>query len=85
MPRWPCEEVLTLKQAGERIGLSAETLYKQVRNGALKATSLGGRWLVTASDLDEYERDHKGKRGFANPSHPHHGTQAGGGRRKKPR
>jgi excisionase family DNA binding protein len=77
------EEVLTLKQAAERIGVSHITLQQQARKGTLTAQMLGKQWVVTAADLAAYARDYKGKHGFANPNHPLYGTRGGGGRRKR--
>ncbi len=76
------EEVLTLKQAAERIGVSAETLRVQARAGRLRATLAGRTYLVTASDLAAYDVQRKEPRGFAREDHPYHGKRGGGGRRK---
>jgi hypothetical protein len=57
------EEVLTLKQAEERIGVNHKTLHRQAKKGVLKAQLMGKTWLVTASELERYEREHKGKVG----------------------
>jgi excisionase family DNA binding protein len=64
------ETVLTLKEAAELIELSPQTLYLQVRNGKLNATKKGREWLVLESEIRRYERDVKGKHGFASPNHP---------------
>ncbi len=77
------EEVLTLKQAGERIGVSPKTLHLQITKGVLAATLMGKTWLVTASELARYDEMRKQPRGFARPDHPLHGKRGGGGRRKK--
>jgi len=76
------EEVLTLKQAAERLKLSPETLRVQVRAGKLHATLAGKTYLVTASEVARYDQHRKQPHGFANPSHPRFGTQGGGGRKK---
>jgi len=57
------DEVLTLKQAEERIGVSHKTLQLQAKKGVLKARLMGKTWLVTATELARYEREHKGKVG----------------------
>jgi len=77
------DEVLTLKQAAERLGLSPETLRIQVRAGKLRATLAGKTYLVKASDLSVYDARRKEPRGFASPDHPLHGKQGPGHRRKK--
>jgi hypothetical protein len=38
---------------------------------------------VTADDVERYERERRGRHGFANPDHPMHGKQGPGHRRKK--
>jgi excisionase family DNA binding protein len=77
------DEVLTLKQAAQRLGLSAETLRLQVRAGKMHATLAGKTYLVTATEVARYDRQRKQPRGFANPDHPLYGKRGGGGRRKK--
>ncbi len=57
------EEVLTLKQAAVRLGLSPTTLRLQVYRGSLKATRIGTTYAVTASEVERYRREHKGKVG----------------------
>ena len=74
------EELLTLKEAGARIGVSPNTLSIQAKKGALKATKMGRTYLVTASDLATYDEQRKGPRGFAREGHPLHGKRGGGGR-----
>jgi excisionase family DNA binding protein len=64
------ETVLTLTEAAELIGLSPQTLYLQVRNGKLTATKKGREWLVLESEVRRYERETKGRHGFASPNHP---------------
>lgn len=75
------ETLLTMKQAAERIGLSANTLARQVKNGALKATLVGHTYLVTLTELERYDEQRK-VRGFAREDHPMHGKRGGGGRPK---
>ncbi len=77
------EEVIGLKEAAARIGVSHDTLIKQANRGVLRASRIGRQWVVTASALAEYERDHKGRHGFAAGTHPMHGKQGPGHRRRK--
>jgi predicted site-specific integrase-resolvase len=56
-------EVLTLKEAGERIGISHITLRLQAKKGVLHATLAGHQWMVTADEVERYRREHLGKRG----------------------
>lgn len=62
--------MLTLEEAATLIGLSRQTLYLQVRAGKLHAEKKGREWLVLESEVRRYERETKGKHGFASPSHP---------------
>ncbi len=57
------DEVLTLKQAAARLGLSSETLRLQVRRGRLKAMLAGKTYLVTGKEVARYEREVKGRHG----------------------
>jgi excisionase family DNA binding protein len=77
------DELLTLKQAAERIGVSHKTLQLQAKSGALKARLMGNTYLVTAADVAAYDERRKQARGFARPDHPLHGKQGPGHRRKK--
>jgi hypothetical protein len=72
------------REAGERIGVSDNTLLIEIRNGALVAHKIGKQWVVTAEDLKVYDEKRKEPRGFARPDHPLHGKRGGGGRPKKP-
>src|SRR4051794_2087239 len=69
------EEVLTLVEAGERIGLSPNTLRNQIKRGVLPAVLIGKTYLVRPKDLEAYERKHKGKPGAASPDHPRVGNR----------
>jgi excisionase family DNA binding protein len=69
------EEVLTLVEAGERIGLSPNTLRNQIKRGVLPAHLAGKTYLVRPKDLEKYERDHMGKPGAASPDHPRTGNR----------
>lgn len=77
------EDVLTLREAAERLGLSPQTLYLQVRRGRLAATKKGREYLVLGSEVERYRDEVQGKSGFAAPSHPLHGKRGGGGRPPK--
>jgi excisionase family DNA binding protein len=77
------DEVLTLGQAAERLGVRRDTLAQQAKKGVLHATLAGSVYLVTATEVERYRREVRGKRGFAAASHPLHGKQGPGHRRKK--
>jgi hypothetical protein len=72
------DEVLTLAEAAERLGVQRASLAKQARRGVLKARLAGNVYLITGRALKDYERDHLGKSGFASPDHPLHGKPRGG-------
>lgn len=76
-------EVLSLKEAGERIGLSPGTLLVQIRNGALDGQKIGKQWVVTLDALTVYDARRKEPKGFAREDHPFHGKRGGGGRPRK--
>ncbi len=77
------EEVLTIKQAAERLGVAPGTLSIQARKGRLRATLVGHTYMVLASEVERYRKEHRGHKGsFQNPDHPLHGKRGGGGRRK---
>jgi len=78
------DRVLTLSEAGALIELSPRTLYLQVRRGKLAAEKHGGVLLVRESEVRRYERETKGRYGFAAQTHPLHDAPRGGGRRRKP-
>jgi excisionase family DNA binding protein len=69
------EEVLTLAQAAEVIGLSPNTLRNQIKNGALHGWLVGKTYVVRPKDLETYRKKHKGKPGAASPDHPRTGNR----------
>lgn len=56
-------KLLTLAEAGDRLGLSAATLRRQVHNGRLRATLVGKTWTVTEREVERYRAESKGKPG----------------------
>jgi len=69
------EEVLTISQAAERIGISPITLRLQVRRGKVTAERFGRQWVIHAAEVERYRRDVQGKPGFAAETHPYHGQR----------
>ncbi len=54
----------TTAQAAEKLGLSHNTIRTAIRLGTLKATLINPRLnVVTAEALEEYRREHLGRRG----------------------
>ncbi len=57
------EEMLTINQAAERLGLSRKTLWLQVNRDVLHAVQIGIMWVIAASELERYAHENKGKPG----------------------
>jgi excisionase family DNA binding protein len=55
--------LLTLAEAGDRLGLSASTLRHQVANGRLRATLYGKTWTVTEREVERYRAESLGRVG----------------------
>ena len=56
-------KILTLAEAGDRLGLSASTLRNQVHAGRLRATLIGKTWTVTEREVERYRAESLGKPG----------------------
>lgn len=54
---------MTLKEAGERLGVDPETLRIQIAKGRLRAEKHGRDWWVTSAEVDRYARESRGKIG----------------------
>lgn len=75
---------MTLPELAARLGLkSVGSLRAQILRGTLNAEKVGRDWVISEAEAVRYEREHRGKRGFANADHPLHGKQGPGHRRKK--
>jgi excisionase family DNA binding protein len=57
------DEVLTLSQAAERLGVQRGTLVRQARLGRLQARLAGSVYLVTAREVERYRKEISGKPG----------------------
>ena len=62
---------MTLVEAAEYSGLSANTLRNQIKNSVLKGKRVGNTYVVEQPDLDDYIAKHKGRQGKASPDYPH--------------
>jgi excisionase family DNA binding protein len=60
--------LLTPKEVAEVYGLSRRRIYDWLGKGWLRGHRRGGRWVVTAQDLDLFTRTCIGKRGRPMPS-----------------
>jgi hypothetical protein len=57
------EEVMTLKEAGERLARSSATLTNQIKLGVFHATKSGDIYLTTASEVERYRKENLGRTG----------------------
>ena len=48
--------LMTLRAAGEELGVTPDTLRAQIRRGRLSATKLGRDWLVDTTEVERYRR-----------------------------
>ena len=46
------KEVMTLREASQYLGISADTLYKYMGEGSISAFKLGNRWRFKKDMLD---------------------------------
>ena len=49
---------ITIDEAAERVGLHRNSIYLAIRLGRLKASKLGGTWVIWPTALSEYIRNH---------------------------
>lgn len=66
---------MTLQEMAARLDLkSPDSLRRQIQRGVLTAEKVGSGphaiWLVSEGECQRYERERKGKRGFASPDYP---------------
>lgn len=50
---------MTLIEAATILGVTADTLRQQVRNGKLRATKRGRDWWVTKGEVERYQRENR--------------------------
>lgn len=67
-------EMLSLKQAAERLDVAYSTLRRQAKSGALRATMIADSYVVTAAEVERYRRENKGKTG-PKPRKPKEGAE----------
>jgi excisionase family DNA binding protein len=56
-------ELLTLRVAAERLGITPDTLRAQIRRDRLHARKLGRDWLVDEAEVNRYARMFLGRSG----------------------
>lgn len=54
----PETELLTLEEAGKKLGVSKFTIRKFIDNGSLEGIKIGGRWRVRPEALTRYITKH---------------------------
>ena len=50
---------MDLPQAADALGLAASTLRWQIKNRKLRARKMGGRWYISAEEVEVYRKLHK--------------------------
>ena len=53
--------MLTLREAADRLGISAETLRSQIRHGVIEARKVGPVWTVTEAEVEAYRTKSLGR------------------------
>ncbi len=56
-------EVLSLAEAAEVLGVTRRNLSNQAKRGRIKAMMLGDRYVVTAEELERYQKEQAGRPG----------------------
>jgi hypothetical protein len=57
------DDLLTLAEAADLLGLAPVTLRAQVKAGNLRARLFGKTWVTTRVEVEVYRRDHLGRIG----------------------
>ena len=57
------DDILTLVEAAELLGLSASTLRHQAQAGRLRARLVGKTWVTTRDEVERYRRENLGQAG----------------------
>ncbi len=60
-------EVMDIRQAGEYLGISGDTLYRYASEGVVPAFKLGNRWRFKRSLLDAWMVEQSGVREGTGP------------------
>jgi len=56
-------EVLSLAEAADVLGVTRRNLSNQAKRGRINAMMLGDRYVVTAEELERYQREQAGRPG----------------------
>jgi excisionase family DNA binding protein len=61
---------MTLREAGELLGIRPGTLRQQIANGRLRARKVGRDWTVTPSEVERYRSTSRGHPGRPSRGRP---------------
>ena len=67
IPDFPTAAVHTPKEIAALVGVSRRVVYDWITYGWLRAHRIGGRWLITAEDLDFFRWRSRGALGRLMP------------------
>jgi excisionase family DNA binding protein len=56
-------DILTLAEAAEQLGLGSSTLRHQAQKGVLRARLIGKTWVTTKAEVARYRHEHLGQVG----------------------
>lgn len=57
------DDLLSLAQAADRLGVAPVTLRVAVGRGRFNARKIGKTWVTTDDEVERYRQDHLGRRG----------------------
>lgn len=67
---WHMDDLLSLAQAADRLGIAPVTLRVAVGRGRFHARKIGKTWVTTDAEVDRYRREHLGRRGRPRKERP---------------
>jgi excisionase family DNA binding protein len=56
-------DIMTLAEAADELGIAASTLRHQASTGRLRARLIGKTWVTTRDEVERYRREQLGKVG----------------------
>lgn len=57
------DDIITLAEGAQDLGIAAVTLRAQAGKGVLQARRVGNTWITTKQEIARYRRDHLGRIG----------------------
>lgn len=57
------DEILSLAEAAESLGIAQSTLRNQAVNGRIRAKLVGKTWITTRAEVERYRRENLGRIG----------------------